>query len=175
MSSLGIGLEPQRFEPGQTVRGFVEVLAPVDARRLTVALEFMEESCDYTGVGRTAGDAMLHQGPVRAGSRFPFELLLPPDALPAFRTEATAVWWQVHAHADKPGFDWHERLRIDVWSPAMGGVAFPASEAEVHYWSRGRRPAGRPPAGWYPDPWEQAATRWWDGSTWTGHTAGTTG
>ncbi len=27
-----------------------------------------------------------------------------------------------------------------------------------------------PPAGWYTDPWDATATRWWDGATWTGHT-----
>lgn len=26
-----------------------------------------------------------------------------------------------------------------------------------------------PPAGWYPDPWRAAPTRWWDGGTWTAH------
>ena len=25
--------------------------------------------------------------------------------------------------------------------------------------------------GWYPDPWQQAAQRWWDGRVWTSHTA----
>jgi membrane protease YdiL (CAAX protease family) len=27
-----------------------------------------------------------------------------------------------------------------------------------------------PPPGWYPDPWQLAPTRWWDGITWTGFT-----
>jgi uncharacterized protein len=27
-----------------------------------------------------------------------------------------------------------------------------------------------PPPGWYPDPWQVAPTRWWDGMTWTGFT-----
>lgn len=32
-------------------------------------------------------------------------------------------------------------------------------------------PAGGPAvAGWYPDPWGSAALRYWNGSTWTGHT-----
>jgi len=171
VSSLGIRLERRQFDPGATVRGIVDVLAPIDARQLTVVLEFMEESRDYTGVGRTGGGALLHPGPVGAGSQFPFDLILPPDALPAFRTDATAVWWQVHAHADKPGFDQHARLRIDVVSTQMQGVVFPASEADVHFWTRGKGPAGPAAPGWYPDPWGQAATRWWDGSTWTGHTA----
>ncbi|MEZ5412655.1 MAG: DUF2510 domain-containing protein [Acidimicrobiales bacterium] len=25
--------------------------------------------------------------------------------------------------------------------------------------------------GWYPDPWQVAAWRWWDGRTWTAHVA----
>lgn len=28
------------------------------------------------------------------------------------------------------------------------------------------------PPGWHPDPWQQAAARWWDGSAWSGHAIG---
>jgi hypothetical protein len=28
-------------------------------------------------------------------------------------------------------------------------------------------PVPLPPEGWYPDPYGQADTRWWDGRTWT--------
>ncbi len=32
-------------------------------------------------------------------------------------------------------------------------------------------PPVTPTPGWYPDPWAQAAWRWWDGRTWTAHVA----
>jgi hypothetical protein len=33
------------------------------------------------------------------------------------------------------------------------------------------QPSQRVPAGWYPDPYNQYAQRWWDGYRWTEHTA----
>lgn len=30
------------------------------------------------------------------------------------------------------------------------------------------QPGDDVPPGWYPDPWRQAALRWWDGTAWTG-------
>lgn len=34
----------------------------------------------------------------------------------------------------------------------------------------GYAPVGATPAGWYPDPWQQAPYRWWDGRGWTSYT-----
>jgi hypothetical protein len=139
-------LERQRYAPGETVRGHVDAVEAIDARDLTVGLHYMEETRDYRGAGLVAATSTLHVGPVAQGSRFAFELALPPDALPAFRTKNSGLWWEVVAKADKPGFDKHASLGIDVVS------------------------LGTPPPGWHPDPWGKAAQRYWDGAAWTGHT-----
>jgi hypothetical protein len=171
-------LERAQYQPGDVVRGVVDVPAPVDARELRVALEYVEASRDYSGVGRSEGETVLHTGPVGGGSQYPFELAIPVDAGPAFRTERTAVWWRVHAKADKPGFDRHSELRIDMWSPEWRGLVIPVTQVDLPTLpaflgggSGSPVPAGPPPAGWYPDPWGKAAQRWWDGRQWTGHTA----
>lgn len=167
--SLGVWLERQRYAPGEVVKGFVDVAEPIDARALTVALNYMERTQDYTGVGRVGAEAVLHTGPVGAGTRLAFEVALPLDALPAFGTGHSAVWWAVVATADKPGFDKHASLRIDVVPADLGGALMPAAVVDGQIWEIQAAPAPNP-AGWYPDPWGQAASRWWDGTTWTGHT-----
>jgi hypothetical protein len=143
-------LERQRYAPGESVRGFVDAVEAIDSRDLTVGLHYMEETRDYRGAGLVAATSTLHVGPLGQGSRFQFELALPPDALPAFRSKHGALWWEVAARADKPGFDKHVSLPIEV-VPAGAGAAHPA--------------------GWYPDPWGRAARRFWDGAAWTGQTA----
>ena len=43
--------------------------------------------------------------------------------------------------------------------PPAAGVALPDGDPPAK------------PANWYPDPWQQARWRWWDGATWTGQTS----
>lgn len=175
---ISLRLERAQYQPGEVVRGVVDVPGSLDVRELRVSLQYFETSQDYSGVGRTEGATVLHTGPVEGGSHFPFELVIPADAGPAFRTERTAVWWRVHAQADKPGFDRHSELRIDVWSPEWRGLVVPVAQVDLptlpaFLTGRSDAPtlAGPPAAGWYPDPWDRAAKRWWDGRQWTGHTA----
>ena len=138
-------LERQRYAPAEVVRGHVDVIEPIDARELVVGLHYVEKTKDYSGAGLVAATSTLHVGALGQGSRFAFDLALPPDALPAFRTTHSAVWWEVVATADRRGFDKHARLPVDVLVPS--------------------------PPGWYADPWGKAARRYWDGAAWTGHTA----
>ncbi len=167
--SLGIWIERQRYAPGEQVRGYVDLREDIDCRSLDVALHYAEETRDYKGAWHRPATQQLHVGPVGAGSRFDFALTLPPDAWPAFRTDATAVWWEVVASVDKRGFDKHARLRIDVVPHDLGGVIFPAQAVGVSIFQP-QAPA-LPPPGWHPDPWGQAAQRYWDGASWTQHTA----
>jgi Protein of unknown function (DUF2510) len=167
--SLGLGLERQRYAPGETVRGFVDVREDIDARSLAVTLRYAEETHDYSGAVYRPASQTLHEGPLGTGSRFDFSLTLPADALPAFQTQRSAVWWEVIASVDKRGFDKHVRLRIDVVPHDLGGVLFPANAVHMSVFQQ-RAPA-LPPPGWHPDPWGQAAQRYWDGAAWTHHTA----
>jgi hypothetical protein len=51
---------------------------------------------------------------------------------------------------------------------SMQGNPFATASASA------QRPApvqAGPPPDWYDDPWRQARLRYWDGTTWTGHTA----
>jgi hypothetical protein len=162
-------LERQRYAPGEVVRGYVDVREHIDGRSLSVGLHYAEETSDYKGAHYRPTTQTLHEGPVGMGSRHDFELTLPPDAMPAFRAKSSAVWWEVVASVDKRGFDKHVRLRIDVVPHDLGGVIFPAQAVSVSIFQQ-QAPA-LPPPGWHPDPWGQAAQRYWDGASWTQHTA----
>lgn len=167
--SLGLWLERRRYAPGEVVRGFVDVVEQIDGRSLAAALNYAEETSDYRGAHLVAATQELHVGPVAQGNRFDFALQLPPDALPAFRTRASAVWWEVVASVDKRGFDKRVRLRIDVVPADLGGVIFPADGVGVGIFEQ--HAGALPPPGWHPDPWGLAAQRYWDGASWTQHTA----
>ena len=55
-------------------------------------------------------------------------------------------------------------------APAPAMAPAPAPTMAPGYASR--TADARPASGWYRDPWNAAAMRFWDGSQWTGHVAG---
>jgi hypothetical protein len=55
--------------------------------------------------------------------------------------------------------------------PRMGTQAMPAIQVSKPEPPALPPPSGGPPADWYPDPHGQKRLRYWDGSTWTDHTA----
>ena len=59
----------------------------------------------------------------------------------------------------------------------LGVLRSAATDARARKAAAAAAYAGRalPPAGWYPDPWDPARTRWWDGEEWTGYAASRAG
>lgn len=91
--TIAIGLERERFAPGDEIRGKVTLAIddPLDAKKLIVQLRAMQRTVDYHRAGgvRTAGTskAIIYQfekelgGPRRYGhEELPFTLVVPRDA-----------------------------------------------------------------------------------------------
>lgn len=114
MSALELRLDGDRFAPGDVVTGSVHVVEGGRCRSLTVELQFREEAGEYTSVARTADAGTLHTGELAAGMDLPFELVLPLDAPPSFRSAHGRLFWIVDARADERGRDAHAEREIDV-------------------------------------------------------------
>lgn len=112
--SFEIELEGDHFGPGDAVRGTVLVREGGSSRNLEVQLEYMEQTDDYStsAVSETSGS--LHTGDLRTGASFGFEIMLPADALPNYRSEHGELYWVLDVKSDERGRDTHERRRIDV-------------------------------------------------------------
>lgn len=105
---LAITLDQPASRPGDAVTGSVQVAETVEARALTVALEYRDWTSDYHGVGRTVALATpLATGTLQAGMNFPFAVTLPADALPNQSGQFGSASWGVHARADRRGIDYH--------------------------------------------------------------------
>ena len=163
-------LERQRYAPGEVVRGYVEVQEQIDGRQLTAALHYAEETNDYRGAQWVPATQQLHRGCARTGQPLRLRSAAAPGrAAGVPRASAARSGGRSSASVDKRGFDKHVRLRIDVVPSDLGGVIFPAQAVGVSVFQP-KAPA-LPPPGWHPDPWGQAAQRYWDGASWTQHTA----
>lgn len=149
----------------------VAVLAPLAARLLVAAMSrHREELADATAV-----DTLRDPD----GLRRALEKLEADSTVVRARSRATAFMW-VESPLDRTGgskadhlFDTHPPIaeRIGVLRQLCG--MDPAARGPVDPEPRPAAAgvAGAAAAGWYPDPWRQAARRWWDGTAWTGHTA----
>jgi hypothetical protein len=107
-------LAGDQFTAGDTVRGTVVVTSGGKSRSLQVSLEFHEDTDDYGSVAAAISSGPLHTGDLEAGMAFPFELTLPPDALPNYRSAHGDLYWEVHVRSDEFGLDSHARRRITV-------------------------------------------------------------
>jgi hypothetical protein len=84
------------------------------SRSLEVLLEFKEESKGASGVATSVSTGSLHDGDLETGMSFGFELTLPEDAFPIYRSEHGELYWQLDVKSDSFGSDVHERRRVEV-------------------------------------------------------------
>ena len=114
---LALRLDRDAYAPGDVVRGTVDVHEGGKSRRLDVLLLFHERSDDYARVARTVEAGPLHTGDLPNVGSFSFEVRLPDDALPAYRSSHGELHWEVDARSDEPGRDTHARERLNVVVP----------------------------------------------------------
>jgi hypothetical protein len=112
--ALDLALGEPRFRPGDWVRGKVTVVEGGASRALKVSLLFRERTEDYSATARTEGGASVHSGELAAGGSFDFEVQLPSDALPGYRSANGELYWEVEVKSDEAGFDTTIERRIEV-------------------------------------------------------------
>lgn len=112
--SFQLLLNQERYSPGDTIEGTILVLEGGRSRSLEALLEYSEKTEDYLDVATSISTGPLHTGDLTTGMSFDFELALPQDACPNYRSEHGELYWQVDIRSDEFGRDTHERQRIDV-------------------------------------------------------------
>jgi len=117
--SLDLRLHEDRVAPGEVVRGWVGITAPLPgSRSLEAFLRYVERTPDYAEVAWEAGTGPLHLGPLTQGQAFAFGLRLPAEATPGYTSRHGWLFWAVDVKSDEPhGHDTHARVLLDVAVP----------------------------------------------------------
>jgi hypothetical protein len=102
------------YAPGDVVRGTVLVVEGGGSRVLEAVLEYHEKTDDYEETPVQIASGPLHSGELATGTSYGFELQLPPDALPGYKSKHGELYWELDVKSDERGRDTHERRRIDV-------------------------------------------------------------
>jgi len=98
---------------GETIAGNVVVLEGGRSRSLKVELRYNERTKDYSKA-TTISSAALHEGDLTKGTLFEFEVLLPEDGNPDYRTNHSELYWELSVTSDELGLDTHESRRVEV-------------------------------------------------------------
>jgi hypothetical protein len=111
---LQLQLDRERYAPGDTIKGTILVLEGGASRALEARLEYHEETADYSEVAVSIPSGSLHEGELTAGTSFVFELGIPADALPSYKSRHGELYWEVDVKSDESGRDTHERRRVEL-------------------------------------------------------------
>lgn len=107
-------LDRESYAPGDAIRGTVLVVEGGGSRSLEALLEYKEETDDYLEVATSISSGPLQSGDLTTGSSFEFELTVPEDALPNYRSKHGELYWELDVKSNEPGRDTHERCRVEV-------------------------------------------------------------
>ena len=110
---LVLELDDETVYAGGAVRGTVRVAEGGRSRFLDATLDFLEATFDYSAGGERAS-ARLHHGDLDTGSSFRFELAVPDDAVPSFRSRHGHLDWYVKVRSDEFGVDSTAEQRLDM-------------------------------------------------------------
>ena len=117
---LRIDLDREQYRLGDAVPGKVVVLSGGASRSLKVWLEYREKTKDYKEVAASVEHSTLNEGPIAEGASFDFELTLPADGYPNYKSEHGELWWELNVKSAERGRDTHERRRLDVAAARAG-------------------------------------------------------
>jgi hypothetical protein len=118
---LRIDLDGEEYRLGDAVTGKVVALSGGASRSLKVWLDYREETKDYKEVAASVEHHTLYEGPIADGASFDFELTLPVDGYPNYKSEHGELWWELNVKSDERGRDTHESRRLDVAARAGSG------------------------------------------------------
>jgi hypothetical protein len=123
--ALELRLDSARVAAGESVRGTVTALGDEDVDSLEVLLRFRERSRLRSATAFEISTGPLARDDLNRGDRrLCFELRVPEDALPAYRTKHGELWWEVDAHhAGRGGHDLHRTCRIEVIARSSGNAS----------------------------------------------------
>ena len=130
VSKYEVALNGDSFRPGDSVSGTLTAAEDIDARSVTVALRYYQQSPDYLEYAQEAGVPVVHQGALRRGETISFSFQVPQGALPSHVSGHGQIGWRVVAQADLPRRPDHtERWKIEVEPDRAQGAATPAQLA----------------------------------------------
>lgn len=115
---LELRLDRERYAPGDSIRGTIHVLEGGRSRSVEALLNHNEKTEDYAAVATSVSSGPLQAGDLATGTSFEFELALPPDAFPNYRSEHCELYWELDIKSEELGPDTHRRRRIEV-APAQ--------------------------------------------------------
>ncbi len=115
---LEVSVEGERFQPGDTVKGSVNVTDGGRSRGLEAFLLYRDATADYGGTSISVPGGSLHKGALETGESYEFSIELPVDAKPTFSSAHGRLWWEAHATSDEFGPDTHAGQEFQVELPA---------------------------------------------------------